>query len=140
MAQFRTVFGDIELELFDQDKPLTVQNFVRYVQTGRYRDTFIHRCNPAFVIQGGGYFVADRGTPNPYLDVIPTFAPIPNEFGVGKRYSNVYGTIAMAKLGGNTNSATAQWFFNLADNTFLDALTPTISSPFSGEWFAGRTS
>jgi cyclophilin family peptidyl-prolyl cis-trans isomerase len=120
-ARLRTPLGDIELELFDEDKPGTVQNFIRYVQSGRYVDSFIHRCNPAFVIQGGGYYVKDRGTTNEIVDAIQTFGNISNEFGIGKRYSNVYGTISMAKRGGDTNSASSQWFLNLADNSFLDA-------------------
>ena len=59
LAQFRTVFGDIEVELYDQDKPVTVQNFIRYVQSGVWSQMFIHRCEPNFVIQGGGYYVAN---------------------------------------------------------------------------------
>jgi len=121
LAQFRTVFGDVEVELLDQDKPVTVSNFVQYVKSGRYRDTFIHRCVTNFVIQGGGFVVTGGNPTNISFAAIPTYPPIPNEFGVGARYSNVYGTIAMAKVAGNTNSATSQWYFNLADNTFLDA-------------------
>jgi cyclophilin family peptidyl-prolyl cis-trans isomerase len=121
LAQFRTVFGDIEVQLEDQDKPVTVQNFIRYVQSGAYQDGFAHRLVPGFVVQGGGFTMTNRGTANPSILPIPTFAPITNEFGVGQRLSNVYGTIAMAKLGGDTNSATSQWFFNLTNNAFLDA-------------------
>ncbi len=121
LAQFRTVFGDIDVELYDHDKPATVQNFVRYVESGRYADGFSHRLVPGFVVQGGGFMVANRGTTNATILPVPTYPPIPNEFGVGPKYSNVYGTIAMAKLGGDTNSATSQWFINLANNTFLDA-------------------
>jgi len=121
LAQFRTVLGDIEVELYDQDKPITVQNFIRYVQSGRYRDMFIHRCDPVFVIQGGGYFVTNRFSTNAVIDAIPTYGQIANEFGVGRRFSNTYGTIAMAKVAGDTNSASSQWFFNLKDNAFLDA-------------------
>src|SRR5438477_10843606 len=69
LAQFRTILGDIEVELYDQDKPVTVQNFIRYVQSGRYRDSILHRCpvNPIsglsdFVVQGGGIWVSNRGT------------------------------------------------------------------------------
>jgi cyclophilin family peptidyl-prolyl cis-trans isomerase len=120
-AQFRTAFGDIEVELYDQDKPVTVQNFIRYVQSGAYQNEFAHRLVPGFVIQGGGFTITNRGTTNSAIATISTFPPIVNEFSVGHRYSNVYGTIAMAKLGGNTNSATSQWFFNLVNNTFLDA-------------------
>lgn len=121
LAQFRTVFGDIEVELFEKDKPITVSNFIAYVQSGRYGDSFIHRYVTNFVIQGGGYKVTERGTTNASLDLVETFPPIKNEYGSGNIYSNRYGTIAMAKVGGNTNSATSQWFFNLADNFFLDS-------------------
>src|SRR5258706_1001120 len=121
LAQFRTVLGDIDVELFDKDKPVTVRNFVAYVQSGRYQDTFVHRYVSNFVVQGGGFLVTQRGTTNASLDLVDTFAPIKNEYGSGNVYSNRYGTIAMAKQGGNTNSATSQWFFNLADNFFLDA-------------------
>lgn len=116
LVQFRTVFGDIEVELYDQDKPVTVQNFIRYIQSGRYANEFSHRLVPGFVVQGGGYALT-----NNLITAIPTFAPITNEFGAGRQFSNVYGTLAMAKLGGDTNSATSQWYFNLANNSSLDA-------------------
>ncbi len=121
LAQFRTVFGDIEVELYDQDKPVTVQNFIRYVQAGKYENGFAHRLVPGFVLQGGGYTVTNRGATNATILAAATYPPITNEFGIGRRFSNVYGTIAMAKLGGNTNSASSQWYFNLANNSFLDA-------------------
>ena len=121
LAQFRTPLGDIEVELYDQDKPVTVLNFIRYVQSGAYRDEFSHRLLPGFVLQGGGFTVTNRGSTNPTVLPIPSFPPITNEFSTGRRFSNLYGTLAMAKLAGNTNSATSQWFFNLANNTFLDA-------------------
>ena len=123
-VQFRTTWGDIDVELYDQDKPNTVRNFLRYVQSGRYQNMFFHRCptNPVtritdFVVQGGGWFVA----PGPSIVRVPSFGTISNEFGVGRRLSNVYGTLAMAKVSGDTNSASSEWFFNLANNTFLDA-------------------
>ena len=122
-AQFRTAWGDIDVELLDEDKPVTVSNFLRYVQSGRFTNMFFHRCPTNqvtrvtdFVVQGGGFFVT-----NGLIDRIPVFGTIPNEFGVGRRFSNTYGTIAMAKVGGDTNSATSQFFFNLNDNSFLDA-------------------
>lgn len=121
LAQLRTVFGDVEIELFDQDKPATVSNFIRYVESGRYRDGFIHRCVPSFVIQGGGFSVTGRSTTNAIVADIPIIGTIPNEFGVGRPFSNTYGTIAMAKLAGDTNSASSQWFINLTNNAFLDA-------------------
>ena len=116
LVQFRTVFGDVEMELYDQDKPVTVQNFLNYIKSGRYQNEFAHRLVPGFVLQGGGFTLTTN-----VISSISTFPPITNEFGVGRPFSNVYGTIAMAKLGGNTNSATSQWFLNLANNTGLDA-------------------
>jgi len=121
LAQFRTAFGDIEVELYDQDKPVTVQNFIRYVQSGAYQNEFAHRLVPNFVVQGGGFAITNGGTTNATIVAVQSFPPITNEFGVGRRFSNTFGTIAMAKLGGDTNSATSQWFFNLTNNAFLDA-------------------
>ena len=126
LVQFRTTFGVIEVELFDQDKPVTVQNFIRYVQSGLYQNMFLHRCIPGFVIQGGGFWIDNPLSTAPFaptnqnLLVVPTFSPITNEFNVGRRLTNSFGTIAMAKVGGDPNSATSQWFFNLGNNTNLD--------------------
>jgi len=119
LAQFRTVFGDIEVELFDQDKPATVQNFRRYVETGRYQNTFFHRLIPGFVAQGGGFLTANPLATNDFAEFynVGTFPAVTNEFAVGPRVSNTFGTIAMAKLPDNPNSATSQWFFNLANNS-----------------------
>src|SRR5208283_2013981 len=105
LVQFRTPFGDMEVELYDQDKPVTVQNFLRYVRNGLYLNEFSHRLVPGFVLQGGGYTLASN-----LISAIPAYPPIINEYGVGNQYSNVFGTIAMAKLGGDTNSASSQWF------------------------------
>ncbi len=122
-VQFRTAWGNIDVELYDEDKPITVWNFLRYVQSGRFTNMFFHRCPTNeftgvtdFVVQGGGFFASTNG-----IDRVETFGTIPNEFGVGRRFSNTYGTIAMAKVAGNTNSATSQFFFNLNNNSFLDA-------------------
>ncbi|HEY3763162.1 MAG TPA: peptidylprolyl isomerase [Verrucomicrobiae bacterium] len=116
IVQFRTAIGDVEIELYDQDKPITVQNFLSYLKGGYYQNGFAHRLALGFVLQGGGY-----GITNNTIYPITTFPPIVDEFGVGQKYSNIYGTIAMAKLGGNTNSATSQWYINLANNTSLDS-------------------
>lgn len=115
LAQFRTPIGTLDVELYDQDKPITVRNFIRYVQAGAYTNMFLHRWVPGFVIQGGGFFVTNRFTA-PTIPNVRTFAPILNEYNGDARFSNLYGTIAMAKLGGDPNSATSQWFFNLANN------------------------
>ena len=123
LAQFRTPVGDIDVELFDQDKPITVQNFIRYVNSPAYTNfQFIHRWEPGFVIQGGGYFVTNRFGTNQQIALLPTFGSITNEYSVGPTYSNVYGTIAMARVGAQTNSATSQWFINLANNSQLDTV------------------
>ncbi|MCI0535642.1 MAG: peptidylprolyl isomerase, partial [Verrucomicrobiales bacterium] len=95
--------------------------------SGRYQDSILHRCPVSqltgvsdFVVQGGGIFVSNRGKTNAILDFVPSFGDIQNEFAVGRRHSNTYGTIAMAKRAGDTNSASSQWFFNLGNNAFLD--------------------
>ena len=122
-AQFRTAWGDVDVELYDDDKPITVRNFLRYVQSGRFSNMFFHRCPTNqftgitdFVVQGGGFFASTNG-----IERVDIFGTIPNEFGVGRLFSNTYGTIAMAKVSGDTNSASSQFFFNLNNNSFLDA-------------------
>ncbi|MEB3229189.1 MAG: peptidylprolyl isomerase [Synechocystis sp.] len=113
--------GITEVVLFNQGgvgAPLTVQNFVNYVQRGDYQNTVIHRSVPEFVIQGGGFTIEgiDSGIPlSDTVEVIASDPPVVNEFSPDR--SNLPGTIAMAKLGGDPNSATNQWFFNLGDNS-----------------------
>src|SRR5258708_5571230 len=111
LAQFRTTIGSFDVELYDADKPVTVQNFIRYVTNGLYTNIIMHRIETNFVVQGGWIVFTNRGTTNVAYYYIPTFPPITNEFKVGKFYSNTYGTIAMAKTG-DPNSATSQFFFN----------------------------
>jgi cyclophilin family peptidyl-prolyl cis-trans isomerase len=118
-----TYLGDVDVELFDQDKPVTVSNFIRLVQSGAYHSSFFHRCQPGFVLQGGGYYALNPLSTNlfapPYanLGVVPNFGNITNEFNTGPFHSNTNGTIAMAKLSGDPNSANSQFFFNLHDNS-----------------------
>lgn len=107
-ALIETPLGDIEIELLTDDAPNTVANFLNYVQNYKYYKSFVHRSVPGFVIQGGG-FTFNGSNP---VGIIP-FDPIENEFKV----SNTRGTVAMAKLAGNPDSATSQWFINLADNS-----------------------
>ena len=104
----QTPFGAVEIELFDEEAPETVANFLTYVNDGDYVNSFIHRSVPGFVVQGGGFTFVDGATV-----AIPTDPPVINEPGI----SNLRGTVAMAKVGGDPNSATSQWFFNLADNS-----------------------
>ena len=111
--------GRMDVELFDQDKPETVRNFLLYTYSGAYSNTFLHRCAPGFVVQGGGFSVTNPLGTNrfsAFLEVT-NFGRLTNEFLVGPRLSNTLATIAMAKVGGETNSATSQWFFNLGDNS-----------------------
>jgi alpha-tubulin suppressor-like RCC1 family protein/cyclophilin family peptidyl-prolyl cis-trans isomerase len=104
----------IDLALHDAEAPLTVANFVAYVNAGRYAANFFHRSVPGFIIQNGGYYFLNDTT----FDQVPTYAAVKNEPG----RSNLRGTVAMAKLGGDPDSATSQWFINLADNSAnLDA-------------------
>jgi len=122
LAQFHTPVGDALVELYDADKPATVRNFLRYVGSEAYRDMFLHRWEFGFVVQGGGFFTSNRFTANAVLDALPVFDAVTNEYSVGRTFSNVYGTLAMARVGGKTNSATSQWYFNLGDNSALDQM------------------
>jgi cyclophilin family peptidyl-prolyl cis-trans isomerase len=121
LAMFETSLGTMNLDLYDGDKPVTVQNFIRYVRSGRYTNMIVQRWEPRFVIQGGGYYV-EKLTDSTTFRTIPTFGNITNEYSVGKTYSNVYGTIAMARQPGVVNSASGQWFLNLTNNAFLDSV------------------
>ncbi|MEI7728836.1 MAG: immunoglobulin domain-containing protein [Verrucomicrobiota bacterium] len=116
LVLFRTTLGDFEVELYESDKPVTVLNFIRYTQNGRYTNMIMHRVATNWVAQGGGVMVTNRGTTSQTLAPIPTYPPITNEFKVGRLISNGYGTIAMAKTS-DPNSATSQFYFNLADNS-----------------------
>jgi peptidyl-prolyl cis-trans isomerase A (cyclophilin A) len=108
-VRLATSAGDIVLELEAEKAPKTVANFVQYVRAGHYDGTVFHRVIENFMIQAGGY--------KPDLSEKPTRPPIPLESRSG--LSNVRGTVAMARTS-DPNSATAQFFINVADNTFLD--------------------
>lgn len=104
-----TSAGNIELELNSQKAPISVKNFVDYVNSGFYNNTTFHRVIPGFMIQGGGFNEQmQQKKPNP---------PIKNEADNGLR--NTRGTIAMARTA-DKDSATSQFFINVADNAFLD--------------------
>lgn len=103
---FHTNLGDIAVQLFPDVAPQTVTNFLGYVHAGAYAGSIVHRSVPGFIFQGGAYQVQNNG-----LVATPTSPPVANEFHL----SNVRGTLSMAKLGGDPNSATSQWFFNEAD-------------------------
>lgn len=110
VVSMQTTLGEIEIELFDAAAPLTVANFMNYINSGAYNNSFIHRSVPGFIIQGGGYTWSDAG-----VSAIAQNPPVVNEFDFSR--SNVRGTIAMAKLAGDPDSATSEWFFNVADNS-----------------------
>src|SRR3954469_8142881 len=123
-VRMTTVLGNIDIALFGQQKPVTVANFLKYIDEGRYfkidptngqlASSFIHRSISSFVIQGGGFLgtvnPTDPGNAQP--TAVLTLPPIQNEPGI----SNTRGTIAMAQFGTDPNSATSQWFINLANN------------------------
>jgi len=109
--------GRIRVLLFDQPgqgAPLTIANLEAYLSAGRYSNTFIHRSVPGFVLQGGGFNMVStaQGATVPAVNAFPA---VRNEYSAGR--SNLRGTIAMAKLGSDPNSATSQWFWSLADNS-----------------------
>ena len=104
--------GDVCLELHPQYAPVTVANFLKYVNECDYNQTLIHRSVPGFVIQGGGYYSGNQTLGLP----VPKDPAIRNEFS----RSNLRGTVAMAKLSTDPNSATSQWFINLGNNSNLD--------------------
>ncbi|MBC9251533.1 peptidylprolyl isomerase [Pseudomonas alcaligenes] len=104
-----TSLGDIELELDADKAPVSVANFLSYVNAGFYNGTQFHRVIPDFMIQGGGF--------DAELNQKDTFKPIKNEADNGLR--NLRGTLAMARTR-DVNSATSQFFINHKDNDFLD--------------------
>jgi len=110
---FETNQGNFSVEVYADKAPKTVENFLQYVKDGFYTNTIFHRVIGRFMIQGGGF---DRE-----LTEKPTRAPVVNEAGNG--LVNQTGTIAMARTQ-DPNSATAQFFVNVADNQFLDYSSP----------------
>jgi len=115
MVRVETTLGVIDVELFDTAAPATVANFLSYVQSGSFDSTFFHRSVPGFVIQGGGFAWRKDIFGKDQVFSVTTKAPVVNEFSVTR--SNLRGTVAMAKLGTSPDSATSQWFINLANNS-----------------------
>lgn len=104
-----TSLGDFRIELFKDHAPVSVANFLQYVQDGFYPGTVFHRVKPGFMIQGGGFTET--------LVEKPTRAPIQNEATNGLR--NARGTLGMARTQ-QLRSATSQFFVNVVDNRMLD--------------------
>ncbi len=122
VVSVNTNFGSILIELFEDETPGTVDNFLNYVNDGDYVNSFFHRSVPGFVIQGGGFKTTDTTfSSTAQFSSVPTDPPIPNE----PLISNLRGTIAMAKTS-QPISATSQYFFNLGDNSFLNATDFTV--------------
>jgi peptidyl-prolyl cis-trans isomerase B (cyclophilin B) len=104
-----TSMGTIKIELFEDKSPITVKNFLAYVDDKFYDGTVFHRVIPTFMIQGGGF--------EPGMKEKKTKDAIKNE--AGNKVSNKRGTVAMARTN-DPDSATAQFFINVKDNDFLD--------------------
>jgi cyclophilin family peptidyl-prolyl cis-trans isomerase len=113
---FETNQGNFTVEVYADKAPKTVENFLQYVKEGFYTNTVFHRVISRFMVQGGGF---DRDFAEK-----PTRAPIVNESNNG--LLNTTGTIAMARTQ-DPNSATAQFFVNVADNQFLNYTSPEAS-------------
>jgi len=109
MVIFETTLGEITIELYAEQAPITVENFIGYVESGFYDDTLFHRVIPGFVVQGGGFASG--------LNRKETRAAIENEATNG--LENLRGTLSMARTN-EVNSATSQFFINLVDNAFLN--------------------
>jgi cyclophilin family peptidyl-prolyl cis-trans isomerase len=109
VVEVSTNFGTFEITLDPGKAPKSVENFLAYVDGKHYDGTIFHRVIPTFMIQGGGY---DQN-----LEKKPVRAPIQNEADNGLK--NTRGTVAMARTG-DPHSATAQFFVNVVDNSFLD--------------------
>jgi len=131
VVRLQTVLGTVDIALLDSEAPRTVANFLDYVTRGAYNSSFIHRSVAGFVIQGGGYVWNDVSG----AELIPTSAPVANEFSASR--SNVRGTIAMAKVGNDPDSATSQWFINLADNN-TDTSAANLDTQNGGFTVFGR--
>jgi len=126
-VEMKTSLGDVILELDAASAPITVENFLQYVDDGFYNGTIFHRVIPGFMIQGGGFnAVMHKKKPGP---------PITNEANNGLK--NLIGTIAMARTA-DVNSATSQFFINAADNAFLDNTPANFGYAVFGRVVAGQ--
>ena len=117
-VELDTTLGKIRIELYPDAAPKTVANFLQYVKDGFYSGTQFHRVIPGFMVQGGGYGADYKEK--------PTRPPVPieSEQSVKAGLSNGVGTVAMARTG-DPNSASAQFFINVANNKRLDFTSPT---------------
>jgi cyclophilin family peptidyl-prolyl cis-trans isomerase len=112
LVRIHTTQGPIDLQLLDAEAPLSVANFLAYVNAGDYQDVFFHRSAANFVIQGGGFrWLAGSAI---CCQTVTSRGKVKNEFAASR--SNLRGTVAMAKVGSDPDSATSQWFVNLGNN------------------------
>ena len=109
MVVFETSHGTMKLEVYPDDAPVTVENFLKYIDEGFFNGTIFHRVIPGFVIQGGGF--------DAEMNQKKTHPPITNEADNGLK--NLRGTLSMARTSAK-DSATSQFFINLVDNDVLD--------------------
>jgi cyclophilin family peptidyl-prolyl cis-trans isomerase len=129
-VKLATSAGDIVLELYPEKAPKTVENFVQYVKEKHYDGTIFHRVIPNFMIQGGGF--------DANFTEKPTRKPVMHEgrqaFEAGLR--NTLGSVAMARTN-DPQSATAQFFINVKDNSFLDPSAQTPGYTVFGKVVSG---
>ena len=140
-VRLTTTLGVIDVTLYDQQTPITVDNFLHYIDSGAYNPMdpnfpvpapiFFHRAVLGFVIQSGGYISAQDPTDPPVLlpGQVVAFSPIPNE--ARPDLHNVRGTIAMAKLPDEPDSATSQWYINMFDNSGPPNNLDTVNGGFT---------
>lgn len=126
-VKMTTSLGDIVIELNREKAPITVENFLSYVEQERYDGTIFHRVMANFMIQGGGF--------NTEFEKVPTDPSIQNEWKNGLK--NVRGSIAMARLGGQADSATNQFFINVKNNPALDSPRDGAAYAVFGKVVAG---
>tara|TARA_B100000686_G_scaffold332063_1_gene396372 strand:- start:1211 stop:1708 length:498 start_codon:yes stop_codon:yes gene_type:complete len=114
MIKLHTNHGEISIELFNKEAPITTKNFTDYVNSGYFNNTIFHRVINNFMIQGGGF---ESG-----MSPKKSLSPIDNEANNGLK-NDIY-TVAMARTS-DVNSASSQFFINVADNDFLNFTSPT---------------
>jgi cyclophilin family peptidyl-prolyl cis-trans isomerase len=134
--------SNVLVELFDHDKPVTVQNFLHYILSPAYSNTFLDRVIPGFILQGGDYVTTSRTDPRPFFETThytnyfyipneyingpsapnpPLDSQVDSEFFYGPTVSNTAGTLALALPQNNRDGGNSAFFFNLVDNPFLDS-------------------
>lgn len=113
VAQFRTVFGTIEVELLSRERPATVANFIRYLESGRYDGTFFHRVQSNFLAAAGCYRGINRGTIEANYARVEPYKQIVNETREGTLITNVLGTLSLGQVINASNRLTSEFFFSL---------------------------